>query len=381
MRKLTHEEFMERFYEKNETAENIEILGEYVGSKIKIKCKCKVDGYEFEMRPNNLLNNQGCPKCAGRHTTTEEFKQEMKKINDNIEILGEYIGTDKKIKCKCKIDGYEWETTPHNLLNNHGCPKCAGRNKTTEEFVDKMKEINNDIEILGEYKTSYTKIKCRCKLDGYEWEAKPRNLLSNRGCPKCNASKGEKRVAEYLDDRNIEYKQQYKFDDCRSKYKLPFDFYILSKNIAIEYDGRQHYEIIDYFDGLDGFIDTKIRDTIKTIYCKENNIKLIRIAYWDFDKIEEILYLFDIFKQLSDLEEDYRNYEWQQSLIKKKYLGTLYTHDSEYIMLSDKKVKVRSDIGIILKHLEEEFDIDIDFEFSAIDYTFSKIEIGFQKSH
>ena len=66
-------------------------------------------------------------------------------------------------------------------------------------------------------------------------------------------------------------------------------------------------------------------------------------------------------------------------MIKKKYLGTLYTHDSEYIMLSDKKVKVRSDIGIILKHLEEEFDIDIDFEFSAIDYTFSKIEIGLQK--
>ena len=47
--------------------------------------------------------------------------------------------------------------------------------------------------------------------------------------------------------------------------------------------------MLDYFGGLDGFIDTKIRDTIKTIYCKENNIKLIRIPYWDFDKIEEIL--------------------------------------------------------------------------------------------
>ena len=46
---------------------------------------------------------------------------------------------------------------------------------------------------------------------------------------------------------------------------------------------------IDYFDGLDGFIDTKIRDTIKTIYCKENNIKLIRIPYWNFNNIEEIL--------------------------------------------------------------------------------------------
>ena len=113
----------------------------------------------------------------------------------------------------------------------------------------------------------------------------------------------------------------------------------------------------------------------------QNDYFEFEILYYENRDDKEVLYLFDIFKQLSDLEEDYRNYEWQQSLIKKKYLGTLYTSDSEYIMLSDKKVKIRSDIGIILKHLEEEFDIDIDFEFSAIDYTFSKIEIGFQKSH
>ena len=118
-----------------------------------------------------------------------------------------------------------------------------------------------------------------------------------------------------------------------------------------------------------------------------NHRVIIQNDYFEFEILycenrddKEILYLFDIFKQLSDLEEDYQNYKRQQDLIKKKYLGTLYTSDSEYIMLSDKKVKVRSDIGIILKHLEEEFDIDIDFEFNAIDYTFSKIKIGLQKN-
>ena len=131
-----------------------------------------------------------------------------------------------------------------------------------------------------------------------------------------------------------------------------------------------------YFNGLVGkTVCYNHRVIIKNDYFE------FEILYYENRNDKEILYLFDIFKQLSDLEEEYRNYEWQQSLIKKKYLGTLYTHDSEYIMLSDKKTKVRSDIGIILKHLEEEFDIDIDFEFSAIDYTFSKIEIGFQKSH
>ena len=172
------------------------------------------------------------------------------------------------------------------------------RKLTHEEFLERFYEKNKNaenIEILGEYVNNYTKIKCRCKIDGYEWEAKPNNLLNGYGCPKCSESKGEKRVAKYLDSKNIEYERQYKFDECRSKDKLPFDFYIPSLNIVIEYDGEYHYMIITrskndtYERAFNRFVGTKVRDTIKTIYCKENNIKLIRIPYWDFDKIEEIL--------------------------------------------------------------------------------------------
>ena len=290
-RKLTHEEFLEKFYKQNKNAENIEILGEYVKNNIKIKVRCKIDGYEWEVKPNNLLNNQGCPKCYGNiKKTTEEFKREMKEINKNIEVLGEYINDKTKIKCRCKKDGYEWEARPNSLLNGQGCPKCYGNiRKTTEEFINELKEVNGDIEVLGEYVNNKTKIKCRCRVDGYIWEMTPNNLLNNQGCPKCNESKGEKAVAKYLDSRNIKYESQYKFNDCKSKTKLPFDFYIPSKNIVIEYDGRQHFELIDYFGGFNSFVEGKIRDTIKTIYCKENNIKLIRIAYWDFDNIEKIL--------------------------------------------------------------------------------------------
>ena len=138
------------------------------------------------------------------------------------------------------------------------------------------------------------------------------------------------------------------------------DYFISS--ISMEHDTERIYM---------GWMDTIGRDIVV------NHRLTIKNDYFEF----EILYLFDIFKQLSDLEEDYQNYKRQQDLIKKKYLGTLYTRDSEYRMLSNKKVKVRSDIGIILKHLEEEFDIDMDFEFNVIDCTFSKIEIGLQKKH
>ena len=166
------------------------------------------------------------------------------------------------------------------------------------------------------------------------------------------------------------------FDDTYRKINLNDieidlnDYFISS--ISMEHDTERIYMGWDDSIGRDIIVNHRV--IIKNDYFE------FEILYYENRNDKEILYLFDIFKQLSDLEEDYRNYEWQQSLIKKKYLGTLYTSDSEYIMLSDKKVKIRSDIGIILKHLEEEFDIDIDFEFSVIDYTFSKIEIGFQKN-
>lgn len=147
------------------------------------------------------------------------------------------------------------------------------------------------------------------------------------------------------------------------------DYFISS--ISMEHDTERIYM---------GWMDTIGRDiVVNHRVIIKNNYFEFEILYCENRDDKEILYLFDIFKQLSDLEEDYQNYEWQQNLIKKKYLGTLYTSDSEYIMLSDKKVKVRSDIGIILKHLEEEFETDMDFEFNAIDCTFRKIKIGLQK--
>lgn len=110
----------------------------------------------------------------------------------------------------------------------------------------------------------------------------------------------------------------------------------------------------------------------------KNDYFEFEILYYENRDDKEILYLFDIFKQLSDLEEEYQNYEWQQSLIKKRYLGTLYTSDSEYIMLNDKKTKVRSDMGIILKHLQDEFYTESDIEFNT-EFSSKKFTIGLQK--
>ena len=80
-----------------------------------------------------------------------------------------------------------------------------------------------------------------------------------------------------------------KFDDCRNKNPLPFDFYLPNYNICIEFDGRQHYLPIFYFGGEKMLNYTKNNDNIKNEYCLNNNIKLVRIPYYEINDIENII--------------------------------------------------------------------------------------------
>ena len=95
---------------------------------------------------------------------------------------------------------------------------------------------------------------------------------------------------DYLAKNNIEFIEQHRFDDCRNLLPLPFDFYIPSLNLAIEYDGEQHFKLNSCFNKTEKKLrEVQKRDNIKTQYCKENNINLLRIPYWEFKNIGNIL--------------------------------------------------------------------------------------------
>lgn len=242
-----------------------------------------------------------------RKLTHEEFMEKFNTKNTHakdIEILGTYKGALNKIKCRCKVCGYKWETTPNDLQKGHGCAKCGDKRmsqkltRTHEEFMERLHQVNPNIEILGTYITSTTKIKVRCKIDGYEWEVKPTKLLNESGCPKCKITKGEKRIAQYLDDLGIAYiyNMGY-FKDLvgvNGRLLRP-DFIIPSMKIWIEYDGIQHFEPVNFKGAMNEqqiqelFEYTQQNDQIKNQYAKDNNWTLIRIPYWDIDNIEQIL--------------------------------------------------------------------------------------------
>lgn len=150
--------------------------------------------------------------------------------------------------------------------------------------MSQVKTINPSIEVVGEYINSQTKILHRCKLCDYEWNIVPNNILNGQGCPQCNASHGENDIERYLNQHNISYIGQYKFDNCCNKRPLPFDFYLPVHNICIEYDGIQHFIPVDFAGKGEAWANKQFKqvqhnDQIKNIYCKENDITLLRIKY------------------------------------------------------------------------------------------------------
>lgn len=57
------------------------------------------------------------------------------------------------------------------------------------------------------------------------------------------------------------------------------DIYVPHLNIAIEYQGPQHYEPIEYFGGEDGLSRTKERDKRKRDLCIKNGVTLVYFRY------------------------------------------------------------------------------------------------------
>lgn len=100
---------------------------------------------------------------------------------------------------------------------------------------------------------------------------------------------GEESIKKELIKHNLNFKCQKTFEDCIYKSRLKFDFYIEDMNILIEYDGEQHFKPIERFGGEIALEKLKIRDKIKEKYCLKNNIKLIRIPYFKYNEIPQII--------------------------------------------------------------------------------------------
>lgn len=189
----SHEEWVATIAEKNP---DVEVLGRIVNGKTKVPCLCKICGHKWPAAPTNLIKNRcpkkrshGCPECRklkvaqSRKLSHEEQVAAIYKVNPNIEILGKITGDKTPVLCRCKVCDHKWSPPPYEL-KKCGCPKCAGRDRTQEEWVEIIKKVNPNIEILGKIVNGKTPVLCLCKVCGHRWEP-VLSELKRYGCSKC----------------------------------------------------------------------------------------------------------------------------------------------------------------------------------------------------
>lgn len=284
MKKKTNEDFVKELFKKYGNKYDYSKV-EYKNSKTKVRVVCPKHG-EFLVTPNNLLNGHECPKCKGGIVLSQkEFIEKAKKIHyDKYDYSKvEYVNSHTKVCIMCHKHG-EFFIRPNDLLNGVGCKKCGDLNKgvyhisNNKNFTERAKQIHGDKYDYSkvEYVNNHTKVCIICPEHGEFWQT-PKNHLSGDGCPICGESKLERQVRKLLKNNNIEFIYQY-----RNKWlgKQSLDFYLPNHNIAIECQGMQHFEPIDFAGkGYEWakkyFSYVQKMDKLKNKKCKNQKVNLI----------------------------------------------------------------------------------------------------------
>lgn len=197
--------------------------------------------------------------------------------------------------CKCLKCGQIKAVRSTHLRS--GASTSCGCKSSQIRIGDKfgfLEVISLDEERSGQGKGRYWF--CYCHNCGSTHSIDASNL--NRGnalsCGCIKMSKGEYKIEQWLKGHNIKFHKQYYFEDLKpNNYPLKFDFAIFNPNIMlIEYQGKQHYEPVDFYDGIEGLQKQQLRDNQKRKYCLSHSIPLYEISYKDniISKLEECIY-------------------------------------------------------------------------------------------
>lgn len=275
-------------------------------------CKCDC-GNEVITITNQLTSGAktSCPKCSRPLYRKDLTGQKFGRLT----VLGydqEYTdlwkqthtGTAVFWKCQCDCGNITYAKTAE--LNNGAKKSCGCLQKEISGQI--MKEIVQPIGVetrltqgdLAEQRFGrLTALKRSeddyrywiCKCDCGNIKTVSRSALMNHDTQSCGCignSRGEAKIAEILTQYDVPFIREYKFKDLKDKSYLRYDFAIFKNERLIgliEYDGRQHFDTSSQWYSEDNLK----RDSLKTEYAKEHNIPLLRIAYTDYEKIQEII--------------------------------------------------------------------------------------------
>lgn len=268
---ISHEEFSSRIFAK---CPSIKLTSKYTAAHNEISCHCKICGHDWKAIASALEKNCFCPACRKEDLKKKRAERFFKLVSEKfptIEVHGEYKDSTTPMNCHCRKCGYEWNKPPVGLLRSSGCPACRKREitrmltKTHEDYVGELQQINPNVEVIGHYTNSHTKLEFHCKACGNNWTAAPQSLLNRSGCPRCAIS-GTSFMEQFLYFA-LEYALGEDKVISRDKKAIgrELDIYLPEHRLAIEPGGWFWHK------------DKLVEDDKKRKLCHSKGIRLILI--------------------------------------------------------------------------------------------------------
>ena len=282
--------------------EPISTKEDYNGTSTILKYICPKHGYQEQTL--DYIRKYGCCGCKAENTNTKRRNNCIKLFNELCE-QKQYLPLSTIDDIQNEGSWYYYVCPKHGIQKirlrdfkrGHGCSDCRYENNgsnlklSKETVIDIVESKNNNILLNpDEYvRAIENNLRIQCGSCGNIFTVSLNNFQKNYTgkCQDCNENSfGEAIIHDLLNKYSIEHVRQKRFNDCRDKNTLPFDFYLTKHNIIIEFDGQHHFYPVF---GDEAFRNTQIHDSIKDKYCLDHGIHIVRIPYWEIRNIEQIL--------------------------------------------------------------------------------------------
>ena len=332
---------------------------EYVNCDLYVTIICNKHG-EFQQIPYSHMRGVGCGKCTGKEKSPDDFIKECKNIHGDSYDYSKtkYINTQNKVYIICKIHG-EFEQTPSNHLNGHGCDKCARSysakaiSSNTNDFILKANKIHKKLYDYSSVNYNKTKeyVDIICKIHGSFLQT-PGNHLKGAGCPKCVSNYCSKQQILWLDFMASYYNIEIQHHMNKGEHKIKnsnykADGYCESNNTIWEYDGALWHGGCDNCFLDKSFVNPVNKKTMKELqeqtlnkknHCINEGYKYICECKW-----------LKAIKAVKTLQRKFRDSKKLLKIIKKRNIK---------IVKKNPNVKVDKKVIIVNNHKDDnDFDI------------------------
>lgn len=154
----------------------------------KVLTRCLACGHEWETVPSTVNHGRGCPKCAGKLLSQEEWRARYQKVG--LDLLEDIKTNVHRVDTRCQKCGHEWKSIPNNVQQGRGCPEC--KRISASEWEERAALVG--IRWIDIPRDARTQSRAECLECGREWLARPSAIAAGHGCDQCAARRqGEKR--------------------------------------------------------------------------------------------------------------------------------------------------------------------------------------------